>query len=74
MKDNTHVVPLTESLPSDEDLSREIVNVLSGVDVFQFNIDMLMQCLSKLPLCVLLYCLIGMIVICVFGIVLASST
>ncbi|KAL3135052.1 hypothetical protein ABBQ32_007998 [Trebouxia sp. C0010 RCD-2024] len=48
MKDNTHVVPLTESLPSDEDLSREIVNVLSGVDVFQFNIDMLMQCLNAM--------------------------
>lgn len=55
----THVVtfrqvPLTERLPSDEDLSKEVVNVLSGVDVFKFNVNMLMKHLSKLPLCMLL--------------------
>ena len=42
-----------ECLPSDEDLSKEVVNVLSGVDVLEFNIKMLMKHLSKLFLCTL---------------------
>lgn len=41
-------VPKKESLPSDEDLSKEVVSVLSGVDVLEFNIKMLMKHLSKL--------------------------
>lgn len=40
-------VPKKERLPSDEDLSKEVVNVLSGVDVLEFNIKMLMKHLSK---------------------------
>lgn len=36
-----------ESLPSDEDLAKEVVSVLSGVNVLEFNIKMLMKHLSK---------------------------
>ncbi|KAL3162696.1 hypothetical protein ABBQ38_008738 [Trebouxia sp. C0009 RCD-2024] len=43
---NSSQVPLTERLPSDEDLSKEVVNVLSGVDVFKFNVNMLMKHLN----------------------------
>lgn len=44
-------VPRKNSLPSDDDLAKEVVNVLSGVDVLEFNIKMLMKHLSKLFLC-----------------------
>ncbi|KAL3135074.1 hypothetical protein ABBQ32_008019 [Trebouxia sp. C0010 RCD-2024] len=40
------MVPKKESLPSDEDLSKEVVSVLSGVDVLEFNIKMLMKHLN----------------------------
>lgn len=40
-------VPSKESLPSDEDLAKEVVSVLSGVNVLEFNIKMLMKHLSK---------------------------
>lgn len=46
-------VPSKESLPSDEDLAKEVVSVLSGVNVLEFNIKMLMKHLSK-HLCTLL--------------------
>ena len=51
-------VPKKGSLPSDEDLSKEVVNVLSGVDVLEFNIKMLMKHLSKLVLVHALSCMI----------------
>lgn len=41
-------VPSKESLPSDEELAKEVVSVLSGVNVLEFNIKMLMKHLSKL--------------------------
>ena len=43
-------VPSKESLPSDEELAKEVVSVLSGVNVLEFNIKMLMKHLSKPPL------------------------
>lgn len=49
-------VPKKNSLPSDDDLAKEVVNVLSGVDVLEFNIKMLMKHLSKLFLCMAWHC------------------
>lgn len=40
-------VPSKESLPSDEELAKEVISVLSGVNVLEFNIKMLMKHLSK---------------------------
>lgn len=40
------MVPRKNSLPSDDDLAKEVVNVLSGVDVLEFNIKMLMKHLN----------------------------
>lgn len=40
-------VPHKDSLPSDEELAKEVVRVLSGVNVLEFNIKMLMKDLSK---------------------------
>ena len=46
---NALQVPSKESLPSDEELAKEVVSVLSGVNVLEFNIKMLMKHLSKHP-------------------------
>ena len=43
-------VPSKQSLPSDKELAQEVVSVLSGVNVLEFNIKMLMKHLSKPPL------------------------
>ena len=52
---NVLQVPSKESLPSDEELAKEVVSVLNGVNVLEFNIKMLMKHLSKHS-CALLNC------------------
>ena len=37
-----------QSMPDDEELKKEVLAVLKGVDVQEFNIKMLMNSLSKL--------------------------
>ena len=52
---NVLQVPGKEGMPNDEELAKEVVTVLSGVNVLEFNIKMLMKHLSKYSiLCCLL--------------------